>query len=454
MAEKKAGDFGRSDEGQTFKVGPADADDNNGIVGISNALGGDGGTGAQGVAGAQGAGPDKRLVLEISQEDSELDKKIKLRKKPGEVVLTGNPIIDGYNRLNDYLISSSKIKLKDKAVMYRLLAVMLNAGLPLIKSLRTLGFQTEKTPKLSKVLFSMATRIEGGKSLSEAMEEYSDIFSNAEKGVVKAGEASGQLNKTLKSLADEIEKNASITGKVKGAMIYPIVILTLLVGAIFLMMIMVVPQLTSLFDQAGQDLPLPTKILVLLSDISVNYWPYVILGIVVIGLAFNAWKKTRTGSYAVDWFKLNMPVFGPVFQKTVLSKFSRSFSNMMGSGVPIIKSIEIVSAAVGNEVYRKRLILTAEDMKRGIPMAENMSESKLFPKMLVNMIEVGEQTAQLESIMIKIADFYDDEVNNVVAALSKIMEPMILVFIGVTVGGLVAAVMLPIMQLTDVAGGM
>lgn len=431
MAEKKAGDFGRTEEGQTYKVGPGATNGENGLM------------------------PEKKLVLEITHAEGEPDKKMKLvKKKPGEFELTGNPIIDGYNKLNDYLISTSKIKLKEKAVMYRLLAVMLNAGLPLIKSLRTLGYQTEKTPKLSKVLFAMATRIEGGKSLSDAMEEYSDIFSNAEKGVVKAGEASGQLNKTLKSLADEIEKNASITGKVKGAMIYPVVILVLLVGAIFLMMILVIPQLSDLFSQAGQDLPLPTKVLVIISNFSVNYWPFIIMGVIGFVFAFQSWAKTRFGSYAVDWFKLNMPVFGPVFQKTVLSKFSRSFSNMMGSGVPIIKSIEIVAAAVGNEVYRKRLLLTAEDMKQGIPMAENMSESKLFPKMLVNMIEIGEQTAQLESIMLKIADFYDDEVNNVVAALSKIMEPMILVFIGVTVGGLVAAVMLPIMQLTDVAGGM
>ncbi|MFC1747983.1 type II secretion system F family protein, partial [Pseudomonadota bacterium] len=189
-----------------------------------------------------------------------------------------------------------------------------------------------------------------------------------------------------------------------------------------------------------------------ISNFSLNYWPVIIIGVIGFALGFGAWRKTRTGRYIIDYIKIKLPIFGPVFQKGALSKFSRGFSDLISAGVPIIKSIEILSASVGNEVYRRRLMLTAEDMKRGIPMAENMSESPLFPTMLVNMIEVGEQTAQLESVTEKVADFYDEEIDTVVAALSKIMEPMILVIIGVSVGGLVAAIMLPIMQLTEAAG--
>ena len=150
---------------------------------------------------------------------------------------------------------------------------------------------------------------------------------------------------------------------------------------------------------------------------------------------------------------LKVPIFGQLIEKAALSKFSRSLSGLMSSGVPIIKCIEITANAIGNEVYKRRLLLTAEDMRRGISMAENMADSKLFPTMLVNMIEVGEQTAQLESVTLKVAEFYDEEVNNVVSALTKVMEPLIIVIIGATVGGVVAAIMLPIIQLTNVAGG-
>lgn len=392
---------------------------------------------------------EKQIVLNIAESSG---KKILLRQQLSAVTLTGNPVIDTYRRVNQFMIDHTGIKIKEKAVFFRLLSVMLNAGLPLISSLRTLGVQSSKNPKLAKILYAMAGSIEGGKSLSEAMGEFPDVFDDAQIGVVKSGEASGQLNKVLKSLAEQLEKTASITGKIKGAMIYPIVIMCLLVVAIFLMMVMVVPQLTKLFSQTSSELPLPTKILIGMSNIAVNYWPFVLLTLFLLVIGFGYVRKTRWGRYWLDAAKLKVPIFGVVIQKGVLSKFARQFANLMGSGVPIIKSIEIVAHAVGNEVYKRRLILTAEDMKKGIPMAENMSESKLFPKMLVNMIEVGEQTAQLENVMVKVANFYDEEVDNVVASLSKIMEPLILVIIGLAVGGLVAAIMLPIMQLTDMSG--
>lgn len=422
MPEKQAKGFGFGEKDQTFQIkrdeGPAQE-------------------------------KKKGLLLNIAESRGA---KILLSQKRGELSLSGNPIIDTYKRMNQFLIDHSKVKTKDKAVFFRLLSVMLNAGLPLVRSLNTLGVQTEKTPKMSSTLFAMGRSIEGGSSLSEAMAEYNEIFDDAEVGVVKAGEASGQLNNTLKSLAQDVEKSASIAGKVKGAMIYPAVIMSLLFVAVFLMMVMVVPQITRLFTQSGQELPLPTRILIATSEFSVNYWPVIIGGILLFFIAFGWYRKTRGGRYVLDWIKLHLPVFGDLFKKTALSKFSRGFANLLGSGVPIIKSIEIVSHGIGNDVYKRRLLLTAEDMKRGIPMAENLSNSPLFPKMVVNMVEVGEQTAQLENVMEKVADFYDEDIDTMVNSLSKIMEPLILVVIGVTVGGLVAAIMLPIMQLTDVAG--
>lgn len=426
MPEKQSKEFGQAEKGETFEIG-------------------------QNQQSASIGKGEKQIILNIAEAKGS---KILLHKQQGTMVFTGNPVIDTYRRLNDFLVDHSKVSVRDKATFFRLLSVMLNAGLPLIRSLNTLGVQSEKSPHLARILFDIARQIEAGRSLSEGMGDHSDVFDEAQIGVVRAGEASGQLNKTLRSLAEEIEKTASVTGKVKGALVYPVVIMTLLIGVIFLMMILVVPQMTKLFSQTGAELPLPTRVLIAISNFSVAYWPVVLIGFVALIFGFGAWKKTRTGKYVWDYALLKLPIFGPIFQKTALSKFSRGFSNLMGSGVPIIKSIEIVSQSVGNEVYKKRLLLTAEDMKRGIPMAENMADSNLFPKILVNMIEIGEQTAQLETVVLKVAEFYDEEIDNVVASLTKIMEPMILVIIGVTVGGLVAAIMLPIIQLTDIAGNL
>ncbi len=396
---------------------------------------------------------DAGLVMEIGAEKKDV-RKIFLNKEKGLTRLTGNPVLDFFNRVNDWVIEQNKVKIRDLATMFRLLAVMINAGIPLIKSLNTMGVQSEKNPKLARTLFALAKSVEGGRSLSLSMQDHPKIFSEAQIGAIAAGEESGQLNKTLLDLATELEKTASINGKVKGAMIYPLVILVVMVGVIVLMMTLVVPQISELFTQSDKELPLITKWLIAGSDYLMTSW-YVPL-IILIGIigGVSAWRSSRTGRFYWDSMMLKIPVFGMLIQKTVLSKFARSFGNLLASGVPIVKAMEIVAVASGNEVYRKRFLMTAEDMKSGIPIAENLSSSKLFPTMLVNMVEVGEQTAQLENVMKKISKFYDEQVDEAVKALTKIMEPLIIVLVGITVGGLVAAIMLPIIQLTDITSSL
>jgi type IV pilus assembly protein PilC len=397
---------------------------------------------------------EQGFVMNIGLESSRKKDKVFLAKSKLNSRLTGNAFLDSFTKLNDYLIDHSKIKTKEIAVIFRLLATMINAGMPLIKSLNTLGVQAEKNPKLQRVLFDLAHEIETGSSLSKSMEKYPEVFSEAQRGAIQAGEASGSLNKTLRDLATESEKSAAIVGKVKGAMVYPIVIMTLMVAVIFLMMILVVPQISGLYSETGKELPIVTQYLIRMSDFTIAYWWLMSLILIGVIAGISTWKKTKTGRYYWDYMLLSIPVFGDLVKKSLLSKFSYSFGNLLSSGVPIIKAIEIVATAVGNEVYRKRFLLTAEDMKSGIPMAENLSNSKLFPSMLVNMIEVGEQTAQLENVTQKVAEFYDEEVSTAVAALTKIMEPLIIVIVGITVGGLVAAIMLPIIQLTDITSGL
>jgi type IV pilus assembly protein PilC len=375
-----------------------------------------------------------------------------IKKAANTSKLTGNPLFDAYTKLNDYLVEHTKVKAKDIAVTFRLLSTMINAGIPLIKSLNTLGTQAEKTPRLRNILYDMAHELEAGSNLSKAMGKYPDVFTEAQLGAVQAGEASGQLNTTFRNMATESEKASAIVAKVKGALIYPIVVLVILFAVIFLMMLLVVPQISGLYSQAGKDLPGVTLALMTMSDFTISYWWLIILFVVGFVFGLSTWKKTKSGKYYWDYFLLKLPAFGNLVQKATLAKFSYSFGNLLASGVPIIQAMEIVSMAVGNEVYRRRFLLTAEDMKSGIPMAENMSNSKLFPSMLVNMIEVGEQTAQLENVTKKVAKFYNEEVKTAVNSLTKIMEPMIMVIVGAVVGGLVAAIMLPIMQLTSLAG--
>jgi len=393
------------------------------------------------------------MLLEIGAEKTlSAPDKIYLAKQKTYSRLTGIVWKDIFIRLNDYLIEHTRIKIKNMATSFRLLSVMLNAGLPLIKSLNTLGIQNNKNPKLARILFDLASKIESGKSLSNSMETFPDTFTEGQIGAISAGEASGQLNKALKSQAEELEKVTFIQGKVKGALIYPVAILVIMTAVIFVMMIFVVPQISGLYTQVGKKLPAPTRILIESSNFMIAYWYIVFGGIAAVVFGILAWKKSKSGRYYWDLMMINLPIFGDLVKKTALSKFAHSFGNLLGAGVPIIQAMKIVANGVGNEVYKKRFLSTAEDMKSGIPMAENLSNSKLFPKLLVNMVEVGEQTAQLETITQKVANFYDEEVNNSVTALTKVMEPAVIVIVGLVVGGLVTAIMLPIIQLTSLVG--
>jgi len=394
----------------------------------------------------------KRVILNISDPDSEgivLEK-----KKKRYVKKTGNALVDIYNVVNGFFIRRSKIKLDAKATFFHLLSVMINAGIPMVRALNSLSVQNKKNARLALVVSEMAEKVEGGLSLSKAMEEEGNVFNEQEMGMVKSGEASGQLAKILDNLAKDTSKAYSIRKKVKSAMIYPSIILVLLIAVIVVMMIFVVPKMTDLFSAAGAELPLVTRIVVGISDFFVNQ--KFVLGVIVVGasLGFLTFRKFYFGRKIIDRVKIGMPIFGALFKKAYLARFSRSFGNLLDSNISIVRALEIVANSIGNITYKEKLLLSVEDIKQGIPLAENLTESKLFPPMLVNMVDVGERTAQLDSILAKVANFYEDEVDTAVAGISKSIEPVILIVIGVVVGGIVAAIMLPIMKLTDLAGAL
>lgn len=363
--------------------------------------------------------------------------------------------ISSFQRLNEWVLSTfTKVSLREKVMFFQLLSVMINAGVPIIRSLYVLSEQVSNL-KLKKIIRELALQMEEGKSLSSAMLRFSSTFSEAERGMIASGEASGSLNQIFKDIAKQAEKSAMIISKVKGAMIYPASIMTVMSICLFLLLTLVVPKLTDLFIAGGQELPTSTQILLKLSELAQNYW-LVILAILAIGIiCLILAKRSKRGRYIIHFALLYTPVFGKLIRELMISRFARMLASLMNAGVPIVKALEINANAVGNEVYKRRIQYAAQDVSQGIPLGENLNESTfLFPPTVASMVLVGEQTANLNEVAGKVADYYEDEVDNAVASLSKLMEPIILVVMGSLVGFIVAAIMQPIMSLSDVSTGL
>lgn len=395
---------------------------------------------------------DGKIVLNIGETEEEQGFiRLKKNKRPLYYKVTGNKLVDTYNRINAWLLDNAKIKVKDKATFFNLLAVMLNAGLPLVKSLDSLAIQTQKNVRFSRIIFELARSVEHGGSLSKAMRNYSDVFTTTELGMIEAGEVSGQLNNVLENLAKSAEKSSEIQAKVRGALLYPAFVTLLLVAVIGVMFIYIVPKMKEFFSTADQQLPFLTQVVIAVSDFMVMYWQIIATAILLGTLFFILWKKTDQGRRMVDGWKLKLPIIGGILKKILLGRFARNFSDLLGSAVAIISSLEISAHAIGNEVYKERILMSAEDLKQGIPLGESLKDNPLFPIMFVNIVEVGEKTAQLDAVTAKVADFYDQEVDTTIGSLSKIIEPILLVGIGLTVGIVVLAIMMPIIQLTDIS---
>lgn len=390
----------------------------------------------------------EKIILNIGRSKE----KVGIHKKEG-AEKTGNVFLDTYKKINDAIINFNKVKLTDKATFFRLLAVMVDAGIPIIRSLHTLAEQNKKNPKFERIITEMAFKIEEGESLSGAMDQYTDVFSEAEIGMIRSGEVSGHLNEILSNLAHDTEKNSKTISKVKGALTYPAVVLVILFLVLFLMMVMVIPQITKLFTQTGNELPLITQVVINTSNFLRDNVLFIIGGLIGFGILFSLWIKTKIGKYYWHVFLLHIPIIGVLIKKSTLAQFARTLGNLLGSGVSIIQSMNIISNATNNEVYKRKIKFAGDDLRGGIPLAETLQNYKYFPIMFVNMIEVGEQTAQLESVCKRLAGFYDEQVDLAVKGLTKVIEPIIMIFVGATVGGLVAAIMLPIMSLATVAGG-
>ncbi len=341
---------------------------------------------------------------------------------------------------------SGKIKLKDVAVFSRQFATMINSGLTLMRSLTILADQTENK-LLAAIVDEVRLAVEKGSSLSQALSHHPKAFNKLYVSMVKAGETGGVLDQVLNQLAHTIEKQVELKGKIKSAMTYPIAVLGMVLMILTAMLVFVVPMFKGMYKSLGGTLPLPTRILLLVSGLVVTWFPLLIIAAVggVIGL--RKWVKTENGRATWDAIKLRIPIFGKLVHKTALARFSRTFSVLLRSGVPILEALEITSDTVGNTVVCRAIKDVQNGVKQGESISRPLESHPVFPPMVVQMMAVGEETGALDELLDKIASFYDQEVEATVDALTSLLEPILIAVLGVSVGSMVISLYMPMFNI-------
>jgi type IV pilus assembly protein PilC len=351
----------------------------------------------------------------------------------------------GLNRELNISLGSG-VKLKDLAIMSRQMATMIGAGLSLLRTLNILAEQTENK-KLAKILGTVRDDVETGVSISDSMRKHADVFPPLMINMVRAGETGGFLDQSLESIATNFEKEVKLRGTIKSALTYPVIVLIMSLVAVIAMLLFIVPVFEKMFSQMGGQLPLPTQVLVVLSHAMV--WLAPLLIVIVVGTAvwWGRNKNKESVRMRIDPIKLKLPVFGQLMKKIAVARFARNFSNMIGAGVPILQALRIVGETSGNWVIEDALAKVAESVRQGESIAGPLASEPVFPAMVVQMIAVGEDSGSLEMMLDKIADFYDQEVEAATEQLTAMIEPLMIAFLGVVIGGMVVALYMPIFQI-------
>ncbi|MEK7469185.1 MAG: type II secretion system F family protein [Planctomycetota bacterium] len=328
------------------------------------------------------------------------------------------------------------------------LSILQDAGLPIVRSLKILADQM-KPCALKGIVAQVAEDVESGSSLSEALSKHPKAFDRLYVNMVKAGEAGGVLDTILQRLAVYMEKAAALKRKIIGASIYPAAVISIAVLIVSGILIWVIPQFKVVFDDLGAELPIPTMILMKLSDFLVAFW-WLLPGVpFALYMSYKMTVKNKGGRIALDKFKLHMPLFGDIIKKSTISRFCRTLGTLIASGVPILEALSIVKNAVGNEVIANAVQVVHDSIREGESIAEPLAQTKVFDDIVINMIDVGEETGELDKMLIKVADNYDDEVDAAVGALMSIMEPMMIIGMGLTIGFIVVALFLPLVSLIN-----
>jgi len=343
------------------------------------------------------------------------------------------------------------VKTRDIVIFTRQFATMINAGLPLVQCLEILAEQTDHE-KLRKAIEEVLYDVESGNTLADSLGKHPKVFTRLYVNMVAAGEAGGILDTILLRLATFLEKSDALARKIKGAMVYPGVILLVAVAAISVLLIFVIPTFQQMFSSAGVPLPLPTQIVIALSAFLQAYWWAVILGIVAAGLGLRQFYRTDQGELLIDGLLLRLPILGDLLRKAAVARFTRTLGTLVSSGVSILEGLEITARTAGNRVIHDAVMGSRASIAGGETISAPLKESAVFPPMVVQMINVGEQTGGLDEMLTKIADFYDDEVDTAVSTLLSAMEPIMIVVLGVVVGGMIVAMYLPIFDMISAVG--
>lgn len=348
---------------------------------------------------------------------------------------------------NELIMKFQKPRLEDVSNFTRQLSTMITSGLPLVEALQILSDQSK--PAMARVIEQLTRDVEGGLGLSEAMAKANGVFNGVYVALVKAGESAGVLDNILKKLSEALDKQREFRNKTKGAMIYPVIVLIAMVVVGMVMMVFVIPKMTEMYKDFGAELPLPTKILMGISDFMVMLWPLLIVGGIGLFVLYSKWSKTEIGSIMIEKVQFKMPIFGPLKVTIILTEFSRTMGLLSSAGISVLDALRIVADTMGSRIYQDGVIQAAVMVERGSSLAEALSATTEFPGILGQMVAVGEQTGKVDETLLKLSAYYEEESETKVKALTTAIEPMIMVIMGLGVGFMVFAVIMPIYNLTS-----
>jgi type IV pilus assembly protein PilC len=343
------------------------------------------------------------------------------------------------------------VSMKELAIFTRQFSVMIDAGLPLVQCLEILA-QQQNNREFQKVLLAVRSDVESGSSLADAMRKQPKVFDNLYANMIAAGEAGGILDTILQRLSGYIEKVVKLRAQVRSAMIYPVVVIVIAVGVVTVILWKVIPTFAKLFTDLGAQLPLPTQITIAASNFLARWAPalFVVIGVALFSL--NSWHKTHRGARVIDGLMLKSPILGTLFRKIAVARFCRTLGTLTSSGVPILDGLEITARTAGNAIVEDAIMDTRKAVEEGRTISEPLRDTDVFPPMVVQMVAVGEQTGALDAMLQKIADFYEDEVDEAVANLMALLEPVMICFLGVVIGGIVISMYMPMFDLINQIG--
>lgn len=396
------------------------------------------------VARDSATGRQVRAEVEADSESSA----IKLIKNEGLVPLE---ITLSSERKSPLSKLRSKVRTKDKVLFSRQLSTLINAGLPLVQALRSVSAQTQSKP-LKVVINKLISDVEAGSALATSMARHPAVFNQVYISLIAAGETSGTLDAALERLANQQEKDADIVAKVKGAMIYPLIVLLVMVGVVIFMLVKVLPQVQTLYDDiGGAELPAVTQILLWVSNLITSYWPVLVIILAILAVFTSKWARTAGGKNIIDKVKMRSWPIGTLYMKMYMARFSRTGTTLVASGVPLIQMLEITGKAVDNVHIEASLIGAAEKVKGGKSLGESLEGDPNFLELVPNMLKIGEQSGSMEQMLAKSADYYEKELDNEIKNIQTIIEPVMMILMGLMAFTIVAAVLLPIYNLASQA---